>query len=92
MVLVIDDKSKDIVLDELMGNINKAQAAYLANMNEPEVKAKYRDLLARLTMVYNQIIDKKISKLNGSMRRNLHVPGPQSELEKKNLFELIESV
>lgn len=90
----INDTSKDQVLDDLLANINKAQLFLTDNyysLNENgmrDVKEKIR----KLTLLYNQMIEKRVNRANSYMLRPLKVPGPQSEEEKRKLLELIDSV
>ena len=90
--MIVDDKSKDLVLDELMANIHKVQVEYCNNLDNKEKKKELKDKLSRLTFLYNGLIEKKMNRANSYMLRPLHVPGRQSEEEVRQLMELIDSV
>jgi len=92
MPLVVDDKSKDEILDGLMASIHKTQVEYCDNLDNNEKKVFLKERLDRLTMLYNAQIDKRVNRANSYMLRPLHVPGPQPEEEVRELMELIDSV
>jgi hypothetical protein len=93
MPLIVDDKSKDAVLDEIMVKIVQAQKKYHDEWHwlGPKKRAELRETINKMSMNYNMLVVKRYNKSNQSMRRNLHVPGPMPEAEKLALLQLIES-
>jgi hypothetical protein len=90
MVLIVDDKSKDEVLDGLMASIHKTQIEYCNNLEGPR-KQELRERLDQLTFSYNMMLDKRITRAQSNRQKSLCQPGSQSESEKLALLQLIES-
>lgn len=91
--MIINDTSKDKILDDLMERIVACQDKYRNEWHWLGVKGRneLRERIAKLTMNYNMIIEKRYNASNHEMLRPLHVPGPQSEAEIRELMELIDS-
>lgn len=93
MVLIIDDKSKDEVLDKIMDNIILLQNQYLKDWHwlGPEKRAEIRETISKHTMNYNTIVVKRANKAQRNLLPSLYQPGPQPLSEKIALLELIDS-
>jgi len=92
--MIVDDKSKDETLDKLMDNIVVCQKKYHDEWHwlGKKGRAELREKIAKLSMNYNTIVEKRCNRANHKMLRPLHVPGPQPEEEVQELMELIDSV
>jgi hypothetical protein len=93
MPLIVDDKSKDEVLDGLIESIHKLQIHYYKErgwMGTPQ-REEYRTKIAKLTMAYNMVLQKRIDRADPHRIKSLKVPGPMGEAEKLALLQLIES-
>jgi hypothetical protein len=94
MVLVVDDKSKDEVLDKIMDKIILLQKEYHDKRGWLgwERRAAIREEIAKHAMNYNSIIVKRSDRAAPNRLPSLYQPGPQSELEKQLLLSLIDSI
>lgn len=92
MVLVVDDKSKDEVLDKIMEKIVALQNEYHNQRGWMgyERRHEIRETIAKHRMNYNTIVVKRANK--STPVKSLYQPIPQSDKEKAELLELIESV
>ena len=90
--MIIDDTSKDKILDDLMERIVVCQNKYHNDWHWLGKKGRneLRERIGKLTMNYNMIIEKRYNKSNHKMLRPLHVPGPQPEEEVRELMRLID--
>jgi hypothetical protein len=93
MPLVIDDKSKDEVLDKIMERIVILQKEYHDKRGWLgwEQRAAIREEIAKHAMNYNTIVVKRADRAQPNKAKPLYQPGPQSESEKLALLQLIES-
>jgi hypothetical protein len=93
MVLIVDDKSKDEVLDKIMDRIIVLQKEYHDKRGWLgwERRAAIREEIAKHALNYNTIIVKRANKAEPNRRPSLYQPGPMPEAEKLKLLQLIES-
>lgn len=93
MPLVVDDKSKDEVLDKIMERIIFLQNEYLKMWHwlGPVSRAAIREAIAKHAMNYNTIVMKRANKSAPNRLKPLYQPGPMPEAEKLKLIQLIES-
>lgn len=93
MVLIVDDKSKDEVLDKIMDRIIVLQKEYHDKRGWLgwERRAAIREEITKHALNYNTIVVKRANKSAPNRLKPLYQPGPQSEAEKLELMQLIES-
>jgi hypothetical protein len=93
MVLIVDDKSKDEVLDKIMEKIVTLQKEYHDKRGwlGSEQRKQIREDIARHAMNYNTIITKRSQRAEPNRKKPLYQPGPMPEAEKLALLQLIES-
>jgi hypothetical protein len=91
--LIVDDKSKDEVLDKIMERIVILQKEYHSKRGwlGTEQRAKIREDIARHAMNYNTIVTKRADRADPNRSKPLYQPGPMPEAEKLALLQLIES-
>jgi hypothetical protein len=91
--LIVDDKSKDEVLDKIMERIVELQKEYHDKRGWLgwERRAAIREEIAKHAMNYNTIVVKRANRAEPNKLPSLYKPGPQSELENTLLLSLIDS-
>lgn len=93
MPLVVDDKSKDKDIDDATTNIEIKKKSLLDNwtwLTEAQRREK-KEQLKMMEFNREYLINKKIGK-TVERKPSLYDPIPQTELEKRKLLELIDSV